>query len=222
MKTQMLNQKAVMIRLPNKETLPRKREGMSKKRFVQYHIFPKYMKSRYGQTPKWVFHCSCCNQERVGMPCQRIASVCQGNGNILGKDTTGFPLSFWWNQYYLYGLSQKKDHKTSKEALIALVDNDMTGLACPPGRLDSPTMFNFPESVLEKFYKPSTDCLLNYSSFGTIGALQTLQERNNGGRLPESAPVGLSQLSCLPDQDDAKSAGIDWTNELEELSDNKD
>jgi hypothetical protein len=60
-----------------------------------------------------VFRCTCCNQERMGLPCHHIASVCCGNDSILGKDSTGFPLTsicvFWWNQYYLYGMSSKDD-----------------------------------------------------------------------------------------------------------------
>jgi hypothetical protein len=40
-----------------------------------------------------VFECSCCNQQRMGMPCHHIASVCQKNESILGKDPKGFPLS---------------------------------------------------------------------------------------------------------------------------------
>jgi hypothetical protein len=43
--------------------------------------------------------------------------------SILGKDSTGFPLSsihmFWWNQYYLYVMSSKDDHRKSKEAMVA-------------------------------------------------------------------------------------------------------
>jgi hypothetical protein len=72
---------------------------------------------------KMVFGCTCSNQGRMGMPCRHIAAICIANEFILGKDPTGFPLSsvriFWWNQYYLYGLSKRPDHQKSKEALIA-------------------------------------------------------------------------------------------------------
>jgi hypothetical protein len=76
-----------------------------------------------------LFGCSCYNQERMGMPCCHIASVCLDNETILGIKPQGFPLSsvriFWWNQYYLYGLSNKKDHQKSKQALITLATNDI-------------------------------------------------------------------------------------------------
>ncbi len=79
-----------------------------------------------------VFQCTCCHQERMGMPCRHIAAVCKSNDTILGKDAKGFPLSsiriFWWNKYYLYGLSGKSDHKPTKEALVALANDDTRGL----------------------------------------------------------------------------------------------
>jgi hypothetical protein len=86
----------------------------------------------------------------MGMPCHHIASVCLNYDSILGRDPKGFSLSyvrtFWWNQYYLYGLSNKKDHQKSKEALIALASNDTPGLP------------------VNKFLEPNisaTDCILS-------------------------------------------------------------
>ena len=175
-----------------------------------------------------VFLCSCCNQERMGMPCRHIASVCLKNESILGPDPKGFPLSsvriFWWNQYYLYGLSNSKDHQKSKEALIALASNDTPGLPCP-GRLDTPTVFLGSEPVFEAYYKPATDRLLNYNSHDAVGAVQLMQDRNNPTRLPDNVPAGLSQLSFLPDHDDQDEDNSNtnvWSHLMEELSDTED
>jgi hypothetical protein len=172
-----------------------------------------------------VFACSCCNQERMGMPCRHIAAVCLDNETILGENSKGFPLSsvqiFWWNQYYLYGLSNRKDHKKSKQALIALASNDTPGLPCP-GRLDIPTIFSPSERVFQAYSQPATDRLLNYSSPVAIGAVQKLRDRNNPVRLAENVPAGLSQLSFLPDQDESEFEANDWSNPMEELSDTED
>jgi hypothetical protein len=157
-----------------------------------------------------VFGCTCNkHQERMGMACRHIAVVCQGNSFILGEDPKGFPLSlipiFWWNQYYLYGLSQKKDCRKSKEAIIALAKNDTQGLACP-GRLDIPMIFVCLEYLYEAFYMPATDRLvLNYNSYNAIGAVQQMRDRNNPKQLVESVMPGLSQLGCLPVQDELDS-----------------
>jgi hypothetical protein len=172
-----------------------------------------------------VFGCTCKHQERMGMPCRHIAAVCRGNSSILGKDPKGFPLSsiriFWWNQYYYYGMSQKKDHQKSREALIALAKNDTEGLPCP-GRLNDPTPYTCPEYVYEAFYMPASDRLLNYNSYDAIAALQSMQDRNNPRELVESVPAGLSQHSCLPVQDDLDSNDDNWFYEMEELSDTED
>jgi hypothetical protein len=170
-----------------------------------------------------VFGCSCCNQERMGMPCRHIASVCLDDETILGPDPKGFPLTsiriFWWNQYYLYGLSHSKDHQKSKQALIALAEKDTLGLPCP-GRLDTPHTYACPEHVLAAYYKPATDRLLNYNSYEAIAATQKTRDRNNPNRLPqESVPAGLSQMSHLPD---IESDGENWDHPMEELSDTED
>ena len=110
-----------------------------------------------------VFQCTCCHQQRMGMPCRHIAAVCQSNDTILGKDAKGFPLSsiriFWWNKYYHYGLSGKKDHKATKDALIALSNDDTRGLPCP-GRMDDPYKTYFcPERIIQAFHTPATNRL---------------------------------------------------------------
>jgi hypothetical protein len=114
-----------------------------------------------------VFECSCCHQERMGMPCRHIASVCLSNEAILGKEPKGFPLSsikiFWWNKYYLYGTSQYDDHLPIKNALIALANNDTHGLPCPT-QLDDPITYNCPEHILRASITPASDRLLNYDS----------------------------------------------------------
>jgi hypothetical protein len=173
-----------------------------------------------------VFHCTtCCHQERMGMPCRHIASVCRSNESILGNDCKGFPLTsiriFWWNQYYLYGLSIKKDHQKSKEAMIALAANDTSGLPCP-GRLDCPPSFSCPEHVFNSFERPATDRLLNYTSYDAMGALQLMHDRNNALRLRETVPAGLSQISHIPDEDIYTTGGDDWDHPMEEFSDMDD
>ena len=169
-----------------------------------------------------VFHCTCRSQERMGMPCRHIASVCRSNVSILGKDPTGFPLSavrvFWWNQYYLYGLSNKKDHQKTKQALMALAEDDTKGLPCP-GRLDCPPSFSCPEHIFESFYKPATDRLLNYKSYDAIGALQAMRDRNNHRLFNDDVPAGMSQVSFLPGLDDDDN---NWSHAMEELSDTED
>ncbi len=86
---------------------------------------------------------------------------------ILGLNPRGFALAFirvfWWNQYYLYGMSEKKDHQKLRVALLALADNDTQGLPCPTD-LDNPIELCCPESVIALFHLPATDCLLNYDS----------------------------------------------------------
>jgi hypothetical protein len=172
-----------------------------------------------------VFGCTCRNQERMGMPCRHIAAVGRNNETILGKDPKGFPLSsvriFWWNQYYLYGLSNKKDHSRTKQALLLLAEDDTQGLACP-GRLDSPTIYLCPDHVFASFHKPATDRLLNYDSSEAIGALQRTRDKNNPNRFPELVPAGMSQVSFLPELDGAESDDGNWNNEMEELSDTED
>jgi hypothetical protein len=160
------------------------------------------------------------------MLCCHIASVCRDNGTILGKDPKGFLLSslciFWWyQQYYLYSLSHKKDHQQSKQALIACATNDMPGLPCP-GRLNSPTTFPCSKHVFKAYYKPATDCLLNYSSHDAIATMQKIRDRSNPICLPENVPVGLSQMSFLPEDNDNGSDKNEWSHPMEELSDTED
>jgi hypothetical protein len=115
----------------------------------------------------------------MGMPCRHIASVCRGNESILRKDSKGFLFTFihvfWWNQYYLYGMSTKNDHQKSKEVMIALAANDTRGLPCP-GRLDCPSSFSCPDHVFDSFCKPVIDQLLNYPSYDAIRAVQLMQD----------------------------------------------
>jgi hypothetical protein len=120
-------------------------------------------------------------------------------------------------------MSNKKDNQKSKEALIALASNETPGLLVPcPGRLDTPTIFPGSEQVFEAYFKPATDCLLNYNSNDVIGAVQLMQDRNNPTRLPDNVPAGLSQLTFLPDQDDDESNTNVWSHLMEELSDMED
>ena len=186
-----------------------------KKAFGPIPRFSRVYEVKASGDPK-VFSCTCCNQERMGMPCRHIASVCQGNNTILGETSTGFPLSsvcvFWWNQYYLYGMSKRKDHQEMKEALMALANNNTVGLPCPEN-LDCPLAFSCPEHIFESFHKPVTDRLLNYNSLDAMGASQLLHDRNNPLCHPEAIPAGLSQVSYLPTQED------DWSHSMEELSD---
>ena len=172
-----------------------------------------------------VFECSCCHQERMGMPCRHIASVCLSNEAILGKEPKGFPLSsikiFWWNKYYLYGTSQYDDHLPIKNALIALANNDTHGLPCPT-QLDDPITYNCPEHILRASISPASDRLLNYDSNSASSALQLMKDRNNPNLFDESVPAGLSQVSYLPGKDDMRSELGDWTYPMEELSDTED
>jgi hypothetical protein len=100
----------------------------------------------------------------MGMPYRHIASVCRGNDTILRPTPLGFPLSsirvFWWNQYYLYGMSEKEDHQKIKGAFLALADNDTQGLPGPTS-LDKPMDFPCPDWVIALFHLPSTDRSLN-------------------------------------------------------------
>jgi hypothetical protein len=112
-----------------------------------------------------VFSCTCCHQQRMGMPCRHIASVCRGNDTILGHDPLGFPLSsirvFWWNQYYLYGMSEKEEHQKIRGGLLALADNDTQGLPCLTS-IGKPMDFPCPDWFMALFHLPATDRLLNY------------------------------------------------------------
>jgi hypothetical protein len=189
---------------------------------------PRYSRTRevkVDQDTK-VFVCTCRNQERMGMPCRHIASICQSNDSILGKDPKGFPLSsiriFWWNKYYLYGMSNKPDHQLTKKALMALASDDTQGLPCP-GRLDSPISFSCPEHVMSSFYTLATSRLLNYDSSDAIAAEQLMKDRNNPNRFQAPVPAGFSQLSFLPGEEDNESENLaDWTYSTEELSDAED
>jgi hypothetical protein len=142
------------------------------------------------------------------MPCRHIAAVCLGNSSIPGEDPKDFPLSsihiFWWNQRYLYGLSHKKDHRKPREAFIALAENDTLGLPCP-GRLDNPWLLPLSDYIYRAYYSPASNCLLNYTSYDAIGAVQLMRDRNNPQQLVESVPAGLSQTSCLSVQEDIDS-----------------
>jgi hypothetical protein len=48
--------------------------------------------------------------------------------------------------------------------------------------------------------KPATGRLLNYNSSVASGAGMSMRDRNNPKHFPELVPVGLSQLSHLPNQ----------------------
>ena len=128
---------------------------------------------------------------------------------------------FWWNQYYIFGHSKALDHTGTKEALIALAENDTLGVSCPV-TLDCPLTFSCPDNVLESFHTPATDRLLNYDSYHVIAAVQFLKDRQNPVRLPEAVPAGMSQLSHLPDNDNQLYPPDDWLNSIVELSDNED
>jgi hypothetical protein len=153
------------------------------------------------------------------MPCRHIASVCLGNDTILGPNPLGFPLSsirvFWWNQYYLYGMSEKGDHQKIRVALLALADNDTQGLPCP-SNLDKPIDFHCPDSVITLFHLPATDRILNYDSSTATHAAQSMKDRNNPHQLLQQVPAGLYQLSHLPSQENGD--GNDWNFGIEELS----
>jgi hypothetical protein len=173
---------------------------------------------------KMVFGCTCSNQGRMGMPCRHIAAICIANEFILGKDPTGFPLSsvriFWWNQYYLYGLSKRPDHQKSKEALIALSKNDTLGLPCPDG-ITCPTDCVCPTEVFDAFYTPATHRLLNYTGPEASAAVQQMKDRNNAYRFPDPVPAGLSQVSHLQSDSDNEEFE-EWNHGLEELSDTEE
>jgi hypothetical protein len=168
-----------------------------------------------------VLSCTCCHQERMGMPCRHIASICRSNKTILGDNPKGFPLSsiriFWWNKYYLYGMSKKRDHQKIKLDLVALANNDIQGVACPS--LDAPSSLLVPDHVFKAFCHPATERLLNYTGSAAKDAVQRMQDRNNRNRLQEAVPPGYSQISHLPSRD---SASLDWQYPVEELSDIKD
>jgi hypothetical protein len=176
-----------------------------------------------------VFQCTCCHQERMGMPCRHIAAVCLSNDSILGKDPKGFPLSsiriFWWNKYYHYGLSRESDHKLTRKALLALANDDTKGLPCP-GRLDDPWRTYFcPERIIQAFYTPATNRLLNYDCADAMTAVQSMKDRNNPNRFQQLVPAGLSQRSHVRDEDEDEEDVIqlgDWSYPLEELSDTED
>ena len=183
-----------------------------------------------------VFQCTCCHQQRMGMPCRHIAAVCLSNNTILGKDAKGFPLSsiriFWWNKYYHYGLSQNSDHKPTKEALIAVAKDDTRGLPCP-GRLDDPWRTYFcPERVIQAFYTPATNRVLNYDCSDAMTALQSMKDRNNPNRFLQLLPAGLSQVSHIRDEgeegedkNEVEDEDIElgnWSYPMEELSDTED
>ena len=158
------------------------------------------------------------------MPCRHIAAVCLANEFILGKDPTGFPLSsvriFWWNQYYLYGLSKTPDHQKSKEALFALANNDTLGLPCPEG-ITSPTEYSCPSAVFDAYYTPATHRLLNYNGPEAPAALQAMKDRNHANRFPDPVPAGLSQVSHLQSASDDEEFE-EWNNDIEELSDTEE
>jgi hypothetical protein len=103
-----------------------------------------------------VFSCTCCRQERMGMPCRHIALICHSNTRILGYDPKGFPLSsirvFWWNKYYLYGMSKKPDHQKIKSDLLALANNDTEGVAFHPSTLDDPSSISDPSHFFKAFH----------------------------------------------------------------------
>jgi hypothetical protein len=155
--------------------------------------------------------------------------VCLSNDTILGKDAKGFPLSsiriFWWTKYYHYGLSGSDNHKATKEALLALAEDDTRGLPCP-GRLDDPyKTYICPERVTQAFYTPATNRLLNYDCADAMTALQDMRDRNNPNRFQHLLPAGLSQRSHLPDIDEDGDDDLDlnnWTYPIEEISDQED
>jgi hypothetical protein len=121
----------------------------------------------------------------------------------------------------LFGLSKAKDHSRTKEALVALADNDTLGLACPES-LDSPPTYSCPEHVIESFHTPATDCLLNYESYEAISAIQLMKDRSNPVQLPNAVPAGMSQMSHLPPDENNGYPDHDWTNSIEELTDDED
>jgi hypothetical protein len=178
-----------------------------------------------------IFVCSCCHQPRMGMPCRHVASVILGNHSILGDAPKGFPLSavgvFWWNQYYLYGVSDKPDHQKTRDALIALSENDTKGVGCPSTINDFDSSTDIcPEHVYELFHRPATGRLLNYDCSTAVNALQMIVDRNNPNVFQEDVPVGLSQRSHLPTEDENDSFRGEWDGNweqgIEELSDDEE
>jgi hypothetical protein len=93
-----------------------------KKTFGPIPRFSRVYEVKANGDPK-VFSCTCCNQERMGMSCQHIACVCQGNNTILGDNSIGFPLLyvrvFWWNQYCLYmECPKRRMHETKLVSML--------------------------------------------------------------------------------------------------------
>jgi hypothetical protein len=140
-----------------------------------------------------------------------------------GPDPLGFPLSsirvFWWNQYYLYGMSEKEDHQKIRGAFLALADNNTQGLPCSK-KLDKSIDFPCPDSVIALFHLPATDRLLNYDSSTATHAAESIRDRNNPHQQMQQVPAGLSQLSHLPSQQNRDDD--DWNFGIEDLSDTED
>ena len=160
------------------------------------------------------------------MPCRHIAAVCRNNESILGKNETGFPLAsvkvFWWNQYYLYGMSRAPDHQKLKNALLELAEHDTEGWPCPL-TLDEPLFYSCPDNVFDAFYRPASDRLANYECATCITALRLMEDRDNPRQMADCVPAGLSQVSHLPSPDEwDQSSAPDWNYEVEEQSDTED
>ena len=64
-------------------------QNQKSKSFGPIPCFSRVNKVRVSGDPQ-VFLCTCCMQERMGMPCCHIVLVCQGNATILGDDQTDF------------------------------------------------------------------------------------------------------------------------------------
>jgi hypothetical protein len=77
-----------------------------------------------------------------------------------------------------------------------------------------------PDMSLRHF---ATNHLLNYDSSDVITAFQLMKDRNNPTRFQALVPAGLSQVSCLPGEEENESDNLDeWNYPLEEMSDAED
>ena len=71
----------------------------------------------------------------MGFPCHHVACVLRREPNFAQLHPEGFPLfsisAMWHTAYYLYGISNEKEHKHIHETYIQLRDQDTTGVHIP-------------------------------------------------------------------------------------------
>ena len=143
-----------------------------------------------------ILKCSCKNHERMGFPCRHISCVMCKEPALAQIFPDGFPLSsisvMWHTAYYLYGISEKHEHKKIHETYMELRCNDTSGVLVPHDiQIPEPSRVIL-SNVVEK---PAIDQVLNYTAPHVRKCVDNVVSHAQFSHFLSVIPAGMTQQS---------------------------